>query len=70
MAVSMPAQTKEASGIFDQRYWELVGQFAEEGFNIERYDRIKDFTKDMAVVPVSAREGRYSGPISGGYRTR
>ena len=57
MAVSMPAQTKEASGIFDQRYWELVGQFAEEGFNIERYDRIKDFTKDIAIVPVSAREG-------------
>ena len=57
MAVSMQAQTKEASGIFDQRYWELVGQFAEEGFNIERYDRIKDFTKDIAIVPVSAREG-------------
>jgi len=57
MALSMRDQSKEAMGIFDQRYWELVGQFAEEGFNLERYDRIKDFTKDIALVPISAKEG-------------
>tara|TARA_B100000427_G_scaffold125281_1_gene104159 strand:- start:62 stop:1354 length:1293 start_codon:yes stop_codon:yes gene_type:complete len=44
-------------GLFEQRYWALVGQFAEEGLNIERYDRVKDFTKDIAMVPISAREG-------------
>ena len=43
--------------IRDRRYWDLVGQFAEHGFNIERYDRVTDFTKDIALVPVSAREG-------------
>ncbi len=57
MALSMTDQSKEALGLFDQRYWELVGQFAEEAFNLERYDRIKDFTKDIALVPISAREG-------------
>ncbi|MBR80103.1 MAG: translation initiation factor IF-2 [Euryarchaeota archaeon] len=57
MALSMRDQSKESLGLFDQRYWELVGQFAEEGFNLERYDRIKDFTKDIALVPVSAKEG-------------
>tara|TARA_Y100001970_G_C14177025_1_gene827580 strand:- start:56 stop:1723 length:1668 start_codon:yes stop_codon:yes gene_type:complete len=57
MAVSMRNQSKEAMGLFEQRYWDLVGQFAEHGFNIERYDRVSDFTKDIALVPVSAREG-------------
>ena len=57
MAISMRDQTKEVRGLFDQKYWELVGQFAEEGFNLERYERIKDFTKEIAMVPVSAREG-------------
>ncbi len=57
MAISMGEQTKEVLGLFDQRYWDLVGEFAEDGFNLERYDRIKDFTKEIALVPVSAREG-------------
>ena len=53
-------QSKESLGLFDQRYWELVGQFAEEGFNLERYEKIKDFTKEIAMVPISAREGGVS----------
>ena len=57
MAISMRGQSKESLGLFDQRYWELVGQFAEEGFNLERYEKIKDFTKEIAMVPISAREG-------------
>ena len=57
MAVSMRDQSKESLGLFDQRYWELVGQFAEDGFNLERYEKIKDFTKEIAMVPISAREG-------------
>ena len=57
MALSMRNQTKDAVALFEKKYWELVGKFAEEGLNIERYDRVKDFTKDIALVPISAREG-------------
>ena len=57
MVQSIKNQSKEVMGLFEQKYWGLVGQFAEDGFNIERYDRIKDFTKDIAMVPISAREG-------------
>jgi len=57
MGPAMLDQSQESLGLFEQRYWDLVGQFAEDGFNIERYDRVKDFTKDIALVPVSAREG-------------
>ena len=57
MGPAMLDQSQESLGLFEQRYWDLVGQFAEDGFNIERYDRVKDFTKDIALVPISAREG-------------
>ena len=51
MAISMRGQTKNP-GLFDQRFWELVGQFAEEGFNLERYEKIKDFTKEIAMYNI------------------
>ena len=53
----MRNQTQDSMGLFEKQYWKLVGQFAEEGLNIDRYDRVKDFTKDIAMVPISAREG-------------
>ncbi len=57
MALAVRNQTKDTMGYFDQRYWDLVGSFAEHGFNIERYDKVKDFTKEIALVPISAKEG-------------
>ncbi|MHA1338942.1 MAG: translation initiation factor IF-2 [Promethearchaeota archaeon] len=42
----------------DQRIYKLVGDFIEEGFpGCERYDRIQDFTKNLAIVPTSAKTG-------------
>jgi translation initiation factor 5B len=57
MAVSLRDQSKETMSLYDERYWKLVGQFAEEGFNLERYDKISDFTKEIALVPCSAKQG-------------
>ena len=57
MALAMRNQTKDTMGYFDQSFWNLVGGFGEHGFNLDRYDRIKDFTKEIALVPVSAKEG-------------
>ena len=64
MALSMRNQTKDTVALFEKKYWELVGKFAEEGLNIERYDRVKDFTKDIALVPISARRERASKTCS------
>jgi translation initiation factor 5B len=42
----------------DQRLYQIVGDFFEEGFaGCERYDRIQDFTKNIAIVPTSAKTG-------------
>ncbi len=35
----------------------LIGNMSELGFTSERYDRVKDFQKEVAIVPVSARTG-------------
>ena len=50
-------QREDVKQLFEQRYWKLLGQFSEHGFNIERYDKIKDFTSNLAMVPCSAKEG-------------
>ena len=50
-------QRRDVSQAFEERWWKLVGQFAEHGFNIERFDQIKDFTQSIAVVPCTAKEG-------------
>jgi translation initiation factor 5B len=57
MAVSMRKQTDDVMALFDQRYWQMVGEFSGHGFNIERYDQITDFTQNIALVPCSAKEG-------------
>ena len=54
---SMQAQREDVQSLFDDRYWKMVGQFSEHGFNLERYDQIRDFTQNVALVPMSAKEG-------------
>ncbi|MCG2719034.1 MAG: translation initiation factor IF-2 [Nanoarchaeota archaeon] len=41
----------------DKRIYELVGKLHELGFASERYDRVDDYTKQIAIVPVSAKTG-------------
>ncbi|MBW2989178.1 translation initiation factor IF-2 [Candidatus Woesearchaeota archaeon] len=41
----------------DNKTYELVGKLAELGFNSERFDRVDDFTKNIAIVPTSAKTG-------------
>ncbi|RJQ15496.1 translation initiation factor IF-2 [Candidatus Woesearchaeota archaeon] len=42
---------------FDYKLYELVGKLSELGFNSERFDRIEDYTKQIAIVPTSAKTG-------------
>lgn len=37
--------------------YQLVGKLSEAGFNSERFDRVTDFTKEILILPVSARTG-------------
>ena len=44
---------------FDEKLYSLMGKISEYGFDSERFDRIEDFSKQIAIVPISAktREG-------------
>jgi translation initiation factor 5B len=54
---SIKYQKPEVLAYLDSLVYNLVGQLAEQGFNSERFDRIKDFTRTVAIVPVSAKTG-------------
>ncbi len=41
----------------ENRIYELIAKFYEYGFNAERFDRITDFTRTVAIVPISAITG-------------
>ena len=56
---SMKDQRDDVKALFEERYWKILGKFSEHGFNLERYDQIRDFRHNVAFVPMSAkhREG-------------
>ncbi len=45
-------------GEFEKRLYELVAQFQEHSMPAERFDRIQDYTKQAAIIPVSAKTGQ------------
>ncbi|MFH1257236.1 MAG: translation initiation factor IF-2 [Candidatus Diapherotrites archaeon] len=40
----------------DEKIYVLVGKLHEKGFQSERFDRVKDFTKEIPIVPISAKQ--------------
>lgn len=41
----------------DNKLYNIVGALTKYGFNSERFDRVEDYTKQIAIVPVSAKTG-------------
>jgi len=41
----------------DERLYSIMGTFSKHGFQAERFDKITDFTRTAAIVPVSAKTG-------------
>lgn len=54
---SLQHQNKNTVELFEERYWKFLGVLSEHGFNAERYDHIKDFRSNVALVPMSAKDG-------------
>ncbi len=40
---------------FDAKIYEMMGRISEHGFDSERFDKVSDFSKQIAIVPVSAK---------------
>ena len=51
---SIQRQHDQAVLILEKKLYEAVGKLSELGFNSERFDRLEDYTKQIAIIPVSA----------------
>ncbi len=56
-AEAIEKQTSNVADELDAKIYSIVGKLGELGFNSERFDRIKDFRKEVAIIPVSAKTG-------------
>jgi len=57
MLGSLKGQAGNVQEKFEKKLYELVGKLHELGFGSERFDRVEDFTKQIAIVPTSAETG-------------
>ncbi len=54
---SLREQEKSTLSILDRKIYEVVGTLSSLGFVSEAFNRVSDFTKEIAIVPVSAKTG-------------
>ncbi len=54
---SFRKQSPEVQAELERRVYEIVGKLYEQGLPADLFTRIRDFTKKIAVVPVSAKTG-------------
>ena len=54
---SLKKQNEAVVAELDNRVYGMIGRLSEFGLNSERFDRIKDFQKEIAIVPISAKTG-------------
>jgi len=54
---SFNSQSPEVQQEFEKRLYSFVGRLNELGFQSERFDRVSDFTKQIAIIPISAKTG-------------
>lgn len=52
---NIQSQSLSIQKLLDERLYNLVGKLYELNINAERFDRIEDFTKTIAIVPTSAK---------------
>jgi translation initiation factor 5B len=50
-------QSYDITQKIETKMYEIVGLVSEQGFNAERYDRLESYTKQIAIVPISAKTG-------------
>ncbi len=52
---SIKKQSENTILLLERKLYEVVGKLSEFGFNSERFDRVEDYTKQIAIIPISAK---------------
>ena len=50
-------QNEETVGRLEEAFYKVAEQFSSHGITVDRFDRVQDFTKTVAGIPVSAHTG-------------
>ena len=54
---NIESQRSEVVYKIEEKVYEIVGKLSEFGYDSDRFDRVDDFTKKLAIVPISAKMG-------------
>jgi len=54
---TLQKQNEQVKDLVEEKLYNIVGRLYEHGFSADRYDKISDFQKNMALVPMSAKTG-------------
>ena len=54
---SIAKQNDRVIGEIETKTYEIVGKLSEYDFSADRFDRVSDFKRNLAIVPVSAHTG-------------
>ncbi|MGB9175994.1 MAG: translation initiation factor IF-2 [Methanoregula sp.] len=54
---SFAKQNERVKSDIENKTYEIVGKLSELGFSADRFDRVADFQRNLAIVPVSAHTG-------------
>lgn len=57
LSESIKAQSEYVRSELDNKIYEVMGELSRENIQADRYDRITDFAKTVAIVPTSAKTG-------------
>lgn len=49
-------QSKKTQEVVDEKIYKIVGQLFNHGFQSERFDRVDDFKKTVAIIPICAEK--------------
>ncbi len=54
---TLEQQTERTKAELEEKLYSVVGQLSSDGISADRYDRVSDFTKQAAIVPLSSHSG-------------
>ena len=57
VGVKIDEQLDRTKEEFYNKFYKLVGQLSDQGFDSQLYTQITDFRKEVAIVPISAKKG-------------
>jgi len=60
---SYKSQSKWVQEDLDNRLYNIMGTLSREQISSERFDRVRNFTRNVAIVPVSAKTGEGIGEL-------